>query len=273
MIRKLLRLMNIRLMRITKPIYFALFPHRVECNICGWHDVRFLSDRWHAHVICPRCGSKIRQRLFWAAVNHRKDLNITEILNNKKVLHFAPDRCLTRKLAQEARQYKTADLLAEGYRYRSIDLTLDMSDMQGIDDEAFDCVLAFDVLEHIPDYRKALAETHRVLAPNGYCIFTVPQKDHLQTTYEDSSITEPKEREETFGQWDHLRIYGDDLAEIIAESGFEVTPVSEKHFNDELVLRNVLYPPVLSDHPLATNHRRVYFGRKVTSVTNHYHTE
>lgn len=221
-------------------------------------------------MLCPKCGSKIRQRLFWAAVNHVKELSTTKILSNKKVLHFAPDKCLIKKLAQEAKQYKTADLLAEGYRYQNIDLNLDMSDMKGIEDEAFDCVVAFDVLEHIPDYRKAIDETNRVLAPNGYCIFTVPQKDHLRTTYEDPSITEPEEREETFGQWDHLRIYGDDLEDIIAESGFEVTLVSENHFDRELVLRNVLCPPVLSKHPLATNHRRVYFGRKVKSVTNHH---
>ena len=41
-------------------------------------------------------------------------------------------------------------------------------------DENFDTILCFDVLEHIPDYRKALAEFHRVLDRNGRLILTVP---------------------------------------------------------------------------------------------------
>lgn len=38
----------------------------------------------------------------------------------------------------------------------------------------FDTILCFDVLEHIPDYRKALAEFHRVLGRNGRLILTAP---------------------------------------------------------------------------------------------------
>jgi len=41
-------------------------------------------------------------------------------------------------------------------------------------DAAFDVVLSSDVLEHVPDFRTALAETRRVLRPGGRHIFTVP---------------------------------------------------------------------------------------------------
>ncbi|MDT8439732.1 MAG: class I SAM-dependent methyltransferase [Wenzhouxiangellaceae bacterium] len=42
------------------------------------------------------------------------------------------------------------------------------------DDARFDALLTCDVLEHIPDYRAALAEFARVLKPGGHLILTVP---------------------------------------------------------------------------------------------------
>lgn len=41
-------------------------------------------------------------------------------------------------------------------------------------DAAFDLVLSSDTLEHVPDFRTALAETRRVLRPGGRHVFTVP---------------------------------------------------------------------------------------------------
>jgi len=41
-------------------------------------------------------------------------------------------------------------------------------------DGAFQAVLSFDVLEHIPNYQKALSETWRVLRPGGRFIFSAP---------------------------------------------------------------------------------------------------
>jgi SAM-dependent methyltransferase len=41
-------------------------------------------------------------------------------------------------------------------------------------DDSFDIVLSSDTLEHVPDFRAALAETRRVLRAGGRHIFTVP---------------------------------------------------------------------------------------------------
>ncbi len=42
------------------------------------------------------------------------------------------------------------------------------------DDESFEFVLCFDVLEHVPDYRQALREFCRVLTTNGQLVLSVP---------------------------------------------------------------------------------------------------
>lgn len=47
-------------------------------------------------------------------------------------------------------------------------------------DYEFDVVMSLEVLEHIPDYKKALAEMFRVLKMGGYLILTVPFVANLE---------------------------------------------------------------------------------------------
>lgn len=42
------------------------------------------------------------------------------------------------------------------------------------DSDYFDCIMCFDVLEHIPNYRQCLIEMHRTLLPDGYALLTFP---------------------------------------------------------------------------------------------------
>jgi hypothetical protein len=44
-------------------------------------------------------------------------------------------------------------------------------------------------------------------------------------TREDPEVTDPQERERLFGQYDHVRLCGDDYPARIAEAGFEVDRV------------------------------------------------
>jgi SAM-dependent methyltransferase len=235
---------------------------RVECNICHHTTDLFASDDWHLYTICQQCGSQIRQRLLWATLEHLKGFNFKKILKDKDVLHFSPERILGDLIRSYARNYKTADFLTEGYSYDKIDLVIDISHMPSIQDESFDCVIACDVLEHVPNHLDAMKEIHRILRKDGYCILTVPQKDNLKVTYEDPSITEPSERERVFGQFDHLRIYGEDFSTFLEQSGFKVTAVNESFFPKELVKKYVLFPPVLSRRENATNFRNVFIGKK-----------
>jgi SAM-dependent methyltransferase len=234
------------------------FPRRVECNVCHWQGRQFLSDDWHPHTICPQCGSEVRHRLLIAAMNDASTTHMDSLVKDKKIIHFAPEPLIAAIVSVKAKNYQTADLFREG-----VDLKLDMCDMREIRNGSVDLVIACDVLEHVPGDGRAMDELFRILSPGGWAILTVPQKDGLKTTYEDSSIVTEKGRLEAFGQEDHLRIYGDDFPAILESHRFSVITADEHQFSEDVVNRFVLFPPQLSPHPLATNFRKVFFAHKV----------
>ena len=63
-----------------------------------------------------------------------------------------------------------------------------------------------------------------MLRSGGTAILQVPYKASLEHTLEDASITDPAERQKTFGQYDHVRLYGMDYFDRLSEAGFEVDP-------------------------------------------------
>ena len=257
-LKKLLR----KLLIIPGQVYYSIAGSKVECNVCNYKTNKFHSDSWHLYSSCPNCFSSIRQRLLIASLTFLDQFNFEKIIKAKKVLHFAPEKFVGKLIKKHSQDYKTADLMMEGYSYDSIDFNIDISDMKSISNESYDCVIACDVLEHVPDHLKGIKEVFRILKQGGYCIFTVPQKDHLKITFEDLSIKDKKERERLFGQFDHLRIYGDDFSGMMAKAGFDMTEIDHNHFDKTAAERFVLFPPVLSTNPLATNYRKVFFGRK-----------
>ena len=249
-----------RFLKKTRSLSQAIwlsYPKKFQCNICNWEGRHFLSDSWHDHIICPRCHSGIRHRLFIAALQNIDDFSFDRIIHGKNILHFAPEKIISLIIRKKAANYTTADFLRQ-----DCDFKLDMSNMPEIKNESYDIVIAFDVLEHVPDYQKALGEIHRVLSPKGFGIFTVPQKDNLLITYEDPTIIAPEDRKKHFGVGDHLRIFGDDFTNVVEIKGFDVVAVNESMFSESIVRKHVLFPPILSKHPLATNYRKVFFCQK-----------
>ena len=112
--------------------------------------------------------------------------------------------------------YTTADLDSP-----IADLHLDVTDIHQ-PDNTFDVVICNHVLEHVSDANKAFAEIKRILKPGGWAILLVPINPDVDT-FEDPSITDPKERERLFGQYDHVRQFGRDYAEVLRKAGFDVT--------------------------------------------------
>lgn len=92
-----------------------------------------------------------------------------------------------------------------------------------IEDEFFDIALCTDVLEHLEEPAKAIAETYRVLKTGGYAIYTVPLFWHLHE--------EPRDfyRYTKYGLKYLFDKNGFEIIEITALSGFVVT------FSQELV--------------------------------------
>ena len=182
------------------------------CPICGYHGV-FISvghpSRWDAR--CLNCGSRERHRLL--------HLWITEgggdKLAGKRILHFAPEKAFMRRMAGNA-LYETADLMQAGVTHQ-----VDITDTK-LPDAAYDVVMANHVLEHIPDDRAAMREMSRLLKPGGLALLSVPINASRFATYENPSLTGKPELWAHFSAHDHLRYYGLDFADRLAEAGFQV---------------------------------------------------
>jgi SAM-dependent methyltransferase len=88
--------------------------------------------------------------------------------------------------------------------------------------DSIDVIICNHLLEHVENDRLAMQELHRVMKPGGWGIFLVPEDRERETTFEDDSIVDAKERTRLFGQYDHRRIYGRDYDARLREAGFEV---------------------------------------------------
>lgn len=188
------------------------------CPVCRRHASAFQShgliERVEAR--CPFCGSLERHRLVWLFFERRTDLLAPP---RKKMLHVAPEPCIARRLgAAEHVDWLSADLQMARAMVR-----MDVTDIQ-FSAETFDVIYCSHVLEHVLDDRTAMREFARVLKPGGWAVLQVPIT--AERTFEDPSIVEPAERERVFGQWDHVRRYGPDYADRLADAGFRVATVS-----------------------------------------------
>ena len=132
-------------------------------------------------------------------------------------LHIAPEQSFIKRFrAMDNLEYITSDLESP-----LADVKADICDLP-FGDDTFDIIFCNHVLEHIPDDHKAMSELFRVMKPGGWGILQVPMKNSLEKTYEDFTITDPKERQKHFGQYDHVRWYGMDYFERLKSVGFSV---------------------------------------------------
>lgn len=186
------------------------------------------------NALSPSTLSLERHRLLWLFLKNETDFFA---INNKlRVLHIAPEQCfLNRFRRQKNIDYTTTDLESP-----IADIKADICDLP-FDDNSFDVIFCNHVLEHIPDDTKAMQELYRVMKKGGFGIFQIPQDIHREKTFEDNSITDPKERAKIFGQYDHVRVYGIDYFDKLRSVGFTVDEIDyTQKISPELVKRYAL---------------------------------
>ena len=189
-----------------------------ECPVCGSRYRRFMPYGYvtsREDALCPHCLALERHRMIWLWLSECSDL----FESRPRLLHIAPEVSLMRhfkRLYRGTENYITADLESP-----LADMHFDVQHIP-LEDCSVDVVICNHLLEHVEDDRRAMRELYRILRPGGWGIALVPEDRSLPTTFEDDSITDPKERTHIFGQYDHRRIYGWDYDMRLAEAGFRV---------------------------------------------------
>lgn len=213
---------------------------RVECPCCGGRFRAFLPFGVirRANALCPGCGALERHRLLWLYLERSTGV-LTEPL---RLLHLAPEPWLSSQL----RRLPGLDYTSIDLESRQVMASMDATRL-AFRDRCFDVVLCLHVLEHIPDDLAAMRELLRVLKPGGWGILQSPFDAERPETFEDWTVTSPRDRERIFGQRDHVRIYGRDYVARLRSAGFEV---EESTFARELPAQDAERYGVLRDETL-----------------------
>ncbi len=215
------RTLLIRISFAVRPVVaFFLKGTKYTDPIDGRSFRKFLPygyEKVRENVLAPGTFSLERHRLFWLYLK-----NETPFFSEKqKVLHFAPEQAFYKRFRKMKNlEYTTTDLNSP-----IADVKADICNLP-FENDLYDFIICNHVLEHIPDDTKAMQELYRVLAPGGTAILQVPYEENRKITFEDNSITDPKERARIFGQYDHVRIYGMDYFEKLKSIGFNVEAVN-----------------------------------------------
>ncbi|PWJ59009.1 methyltransferase family protein [Dyadobacter jejuensis] len=196
--------------------------NKVECPVCNHTYKKFLpygrNTSSRENALCPNCLSLERHRLM--ALYLRRKTNFYTAPH--KVLHVAPEYCFIDRFDTMTNlEYITADIESPLAKVK-----MDIHDIP-FPDNSFDVAFCNHVMEHVEDYHRAMSELYRVLKPGGFALIQSPQDMKYTVTFEDPTITDPKERERVFLQNDHLRLFGQNYGEELQKAGFAVT---EDHF-------------------------------------------
>ncbi len=216
LLNKIPRPMLINLSIFLRPLIYQFFKgNNFTDPIDGKSYRKFLPygyGKQRENALSPGTLSLERHRQMWLFLQNETDF----FTKNYKVLHIAPEQeFLTKFKKMKNLDYTSADLFSP-----IVDVKADILDLP-FGDETFDVVICNHVLEHIEDDRKAMSELYRVMKKGGWGILQVPMKNSLEKTYEDFTITDPKERQKNFGQYDHVRWYGMDYFDRLKSVGFD----------------------------------------------------
>jgi len=198
----------------------------VVCPICGSSFRKFLPYgriKPRQNALCPKCLSLERHRLIWLYLRDETDV----LTRPQQILHIAPEACFMQRLeAIHGDQYITADIESPLAKIKADIHQLPFAN------NTFDVVLCNHVLEHVRDDISAMREITRTMKRQAFAILQVPFFRPIEdSTYENTAITAPRDRERIFGQADHVRKYGHDYPIRLKRGG--LTPI-ESDYVDRL---------------------------------------
>lgn len=215
---------NIYYCPLCKTSYSTFFDGGTDSEVNT--KMQIIGAGFRKNTICPGCDSNDRERLL--ALYFLKNKNLIE---GKKILHIAPETALSNFLYHLSPNfYQSGVKYYEGFYYPKNVKLMDITDLP-FEEGTFDWIVCNHVLEHIQNDSKAMNEIYRVLKKGGKGILQVPWSPLLTSTFENFSIRTNQEREQIFGQFDHVRIYGPDYATRLEKANFQVEQLNYKSLN------------------------------------------
>lgn len=198
------------------------------CLVCERRSIFLRTYDTQEAEICLRCGANLRYEMLAQLIRSEfgerlKSMNVVELDPS------SPLRSLLSNAATYIRTYYSPG--AEEGTVRTIDgaqaeditcLTLATASL--------DLIISSDVLEHVPDLRRAFEESARVLRPGGMHLFTVPvcQVTERRAVLVDTGIQhllpaeyhlDPLDPQGILAFWN----IGFDLPEVMATAGLAIS--------------------------------------------------
>ncbi len=205
-----------------------------RCNACGSDVPGFFAYGPTQDWGCPLCGSSPRERFVRYAVESGM-LRLPG--NSRRILHVAPsEQSLVELFSASGADYVRADIEPKNFKHQDV-RRVDLCDFPA-GAERYDLIYASHVLEHIPDDGLAMRNIRANLAPGGEAWIIVPLHD--RPTEEGGPDMPRRERERRFGQWDHVRFYGEDIALRLQRAGFAVERIAATDLDANLRRRQGL---------------------------------
>lgn len=220
-----------------RPRYF-LTSRRGHCPLCGKATLFFMNDTPETirnHALCVRCGCCSRHRHLALSVQGefagRGIGSLSEFRSHPElsVLNTSTGTPVARFLG--AAPNIVCSEYFDGVAPGGVKDGIRNEDLGNLSlpDDSLNLVITEDVFEHIPDWKRAFREVHRVLKPGGCHIFTIPYYFDRKTRelfhWNDGKpvLEEPVEYhgDPIRGSIPAFLHYGRDLPDTLEEIGFE----------------------------------------------------
>jgi SAM-dependent methyltransferase len=160
------------------------------CAACGTRSQFIMDDRscwldadgnrhlnWRERLQCVRCGlnNRMRAALQLMCGNLRLDPSQRVYLTEQTTRFYTVlRRRFPKVVGSEYLRDNTANGASNAAGIRCEDVTA-----LSFPDASFDCIGSFDVLEHVSDFYRAIAEFARCLTPDGWLLLSAPFNPHF----------------------------------------------------------------------------------------------